>query len=96
MTGALASPSMSGRRLRIYYGTQQSVCPPTFVLFVNDKTLMHYSYERYLHNQFRKAFGFDGTPAFLINGISLIGNHPKRDFDRIIGNLLQKPQAMAH
>ncbi len=59
---ALAPPSMSGRRLRIYYGTQQSVCPPTFVLFVNDKTLMHYSYERYLHNQFRKAFGFDGTP----------------------------------
>ncbi len=59
---ALVPPSMSGRRLRIYYGTQQSVCPPTFVLFVNDKTLMHYSYERYLHNQFRKAFGFDGTP----------------------------------
>lgn len=43
-----------------------------------------------------ERFGFDGTPAFLINGISLIGNHPKRDFDRIIGNLLQKPQAMAH
>lgn len=59
---ALQPPSMSGRRLRIYYGTQQSVCPPTFVLFVNDKTLMHYSYERYLHNQFRKAFGFEGTP----------------------------------
>ncbi len=59
---ALPPPSMSGRRLRIYYGTQQSVCPPTFVMFVNDKTLMHYSYERYLHNQFRKAFGFEGTP----------------------------------
>ena len=59
---ALQPPSMSGRKLRIYYGTQQAVCPPTFVLFVNDKTLMHYSYERYLHNQFRKAFGFDGTP----------------------------------
>lgn len=43
-----------------------------------------------------ERFGFDGTPAFLINGISLIGNHPKRDFERIIGNLLQKPQAMAH
>ncbi len=59
---ALSPPSMSGRRLRIYYGTQQSVCPPTFILFVNDKTLIHYSYERYLHNQFRKAFGFEGTP----------------------------------
>jgi GTP-binding protein len=59
---ALAPPAMSGRRLRIYYGTQQAVCPPTFVLFVNDKTLMHYSYERYLMNQFRKAFGFEGTP----------------------------------
>lgn len=59
---ALQPPSMSGRRLRIYYGTQQSVCPPTFVLFINDKTLLHYSYERYLLNQFRKAFGFEGTP----------------------------------
>ena len=43
-----------------------------------------------------ERFGFDGTPAFLINGVSLIGNHPKRDFDRIIRNMLQKPQAMAH
>jgi len=59
---ALAPPTMSGKRLRIYYGTQQSVCPPTFVLFVNDRTLMHYSYERYLTNHFRKAFGFEGTP----------------------------------
>ena len=63
---ALQPPSMSGRRLRIYYGTQQSVCPPTFVLFVNDKTLMHYSYERYLLNQFRKAFGFEGAPIRLV------------------------------
>jgi GTP-binding protein len=59
---ALAPPSMSGRRLRIYYATQQSVRPPTFIFFVNDKSLLHYSYERYLHNQFRKAFGFEGTP----------------------------------
>ena len=43
-----------------------------------------------------EQFGFDGTPAFLINGVSLVGNHPKRDFDRIIRNMLQKPQAMAH
>ena len=63
---ALQPPSMSGRRLRIYYGTQQSVCPPTFVLFVNDRTLMHYSYERYMMNQFRKAFGFEGTPIRLV------------------------------
>lgn len=63
---ALPPPSMSGRRLRIYYGTQQSVCPPTFVLFVNDKTLLHYSYERYLYNQFRKAFGFEGTPIRIL------------------------------
>ena len=59
---ALPPPTVSGRRLRIYYGTQQSVCPPTFIFFINDKTLMHYSYERYLNNQFRKAFGFEGTP----------------------------------
>ncbi len=43
-----------------------------------------------------EQFGFDGTPAFVINGVSLIGNHPKRDFDRIIRTMLQKPQAMAH
>jgi protein-disulfide isomerase len=42
-----------------------------------------------------EQFGFDGTPAFLINGVSIVGNHPKRDFDRIIRNMLQKPQAMA-
>ena len=59
---ALQPPSMSGRRLRIYYATQASVAPPTFVLFVNDETLMHFSYERYLNNAFRKAFGFEGTP----------------------------------
>lgn len=43
-----------------------------------------------------EQFGFDGTPAFVINGVSLVGNHPKRDFDRIIMTILQKPQAMAH
>jgi GTP-binding protein len=63
---ALQPPSSSGKRLKIYYGTQQSVKPPTFVLFVNDMTLMHFSYERYLENQFRKAFGFAGTPIRLI------------------------------
>ncbi len=55
-------PSDKGRRLRIYYGTQVSVRPPKFVIFVNDKELMHFSYERYLENQIRSHFGFDGTP----------------------------------
>ena len=63
---ALQPPASSGRRLKIYYGTQQSVCPPTFVLFVNDEKLMHFSYQRYLENQFRKAFGFEGTPMRII------------------------------
>ena len=62
----LQPPVSGGRRLKIYYGTQQSVCPPTFVLFVNDEKLMHFSYQRYLENQFRKAFGFDGTPVRFI------------------------------
>lgn len=59
---SLQPPSTSGRRLKIYYTTQQSVRPPTFIFFVNDHNLMHFSYERYLMNQFRKAFGFEGTP----------------------------------
>ncbi len=59
---SLQPPSMSGRRLKIYYATQQAVRPPTFVFFVNDHNLVHFSYERYLQNQFRKAFGFSGTP----------------------------------
>ena len=59
---AMQPPTTSGRRLRIYYATQQAVKPPTFIMFVNDETLMHFSYERYLENQFRKAFGFEGTP----------------------------------
>ena len=60
-------PSDKGKRLKIYYMTQASVKPPTFVLFVNNMELMHYSYERYLENQLRKSFGFEGTPIrFLI------------------------------
>ena len=59
---ALQPPAMSGRRLKIYYATQQSVQPPTFVMFINDEKLMHFSYERYLEKQFRRAFGFEGTP----------------------------------
>lgn len=59
-------PSDKGRRLRIYYATQVSVKPPTFVLFVNDPDLMHFSYKRYLENYFRKSFGLDATPLRLI------------------------------
>ncbi len=55
-------PSDKGKRLRIYYGTQVSVRPPKFVVFINDKELMHFSYERYLENQIRSHFGFDGSP----------------------------------
>jgi len=55
-------PTVSGRRLKIYYATQQSTCPPSFVLFVNHKELMHFTYERYLENFLRKSFGFAGTP----------------------------------
>lgn len=59
-------PSDKGKALKIYYITQVSVKPPTFVLFVNDKALMHFSYQRYLENQLRDAFGFKGTPIHFI------------------------------
>ena len=62
----LQPPATSGRRLKIYYATQQGTKPPTFVMFVNDIKLLHFSYERYLENQFRKAFGFEGTPLRFI------------------------------
>lgn len=55
-------PSDKGKRLRLYYITQAAVKPPTFVIFVNDKELMHFSYTRYLENQIRETFGFKGTP----------------------------------
>ncbi|WP_312371710.1 ribosome biogenesis GTPase Der [Lachnoclostridium sp.] len=54
-------PSDKGKRLRLYYITQVAVKPPTFVIFVNDKELMHYSYTRYIENKIREAFGFSGT-----------------------------------
>ena len=62
----LKPPATSGRRLKIYYATQQSTCPPTFVIFINDEKLMQFGYQRYLENQFRKAFGFEGTPIRFI------------------------------
>lgn len=59
-------PTDKGRRLRIFYMTQASTKPPTFVVFVNDKQLFHFSYERYLVNQIRKEFGLTGTPVRMI------------------------------
>lgn len=59
-------PAEKGRPLRIYYMTQVSVKPPTFVLFVNDTELLHFSYKRYIENQLRDAFGFTGTPIHFI------------------------------
>lgn len=64
---ATPTPTQNGKRLRIYYGTQVSTAPPTFVIFVNDPDLMHFSYQRYLENQIRQAFDFTGTPIHLIN-----------------------------
>ena len=62
---ATAPPSDKGRQLRIYYATQVAVNPPTFVLFVNDTNILHFSYKRYLENYFRKSFGLDSTPIRL-------------------------------
>ncbi|MBQ7358627.1 MAG: ribosome biogenesis GTPase Der [Lachnospiraceae bacterium] len=59
-------PSDKGKRLKLYYITQASVKPPTFVIFVNDKELMHFSYTRYIENQIRETFGFKGTPLRFI------------------------------
>jgi GTP-binding protein len=59
-------PSEKGRQLKIYYATQVSVQPPTFVIFVNDTEIVHFSYERYLDNYFRKSFGFEGTPIRIL------------------------------
>jgi len=66
-TAANQPPSDKGHRLKIFYATQVSVKPPTFVIFVNSRELMHFSYQRYLENKIREAFGFRGTPIrFLI------------------------------
>ncbi|MFV0556909.1 MAG: ribosome biogenesis GTPase Der [Lactovum sp.] len=60
------TPTDKGKRLRIYYGTQVAVKPPTFVVFVNEVELMHFSYLRFLENQIRKAFIFEGTPIKIL------------------------------
>ena len=59
-------PTDKGKRLKILYGTQVSTKPPTFVIFVNNKELFHFSYERYIINQIRREFGLDGTPVRII------------------------------
>ena len=60
------TPTVNGKRLRVYYATQVAVAPPTFVIFVNDPDLMHFSYQRYLENRIRAAFDFTGTPIHVI------------------------------
>ncbi|MDF0479966.1 ribosome biogenesis GTPase Der [Vagococcus sp. PNs007] len=60
------TPTDKGRRLKIFYATQVAVKPPTFVVFVNEEELMHFSYARFLENQIRKAFTFEGTPIHII------------------------------
>ena len=62
----LQPPAQGGKRLRIYYATQGGVHPPLFVLFVNEEKLMHFAYQRYLENYFRKTFRLEGTPIRFI------------------------------
>ena len=65
-TARVQPPTDKGKRLKIYYMTQASVCPPTFVFFVNNAKLFHFSYQRYLENQIREVFGLEGTPVRFI------------------------------
>ncbi|BAM47365.1 ribosome biogenesis GTPase Der [Amphibacillus xylanus] len=60
------TPTVRGRRLKVLYATQVAVKPPTFVVFVNDPELMHFSYKRFLENRIREAFGFEGTPIKIL------------------------------
>jgi GTPase len=61
-----AAPSHAGRQLKIYYGTQVRSDPPTFLLYVNDPKLVHFSYQRFLENRFREANSYLGTPIRLV------------------------------
>ncbi len=65
-TARVQPPTDKGRRLKIYYITQASTRPPTFVCFVNSKELFHYSYQRYIENQIREVFGLEGTPVRIV------------------------------
>lgn len=66
-TAKVQPPSDKGKRLKIYYITQAAVCPPTFVCFVNNNELYHFSYQRYIENQIRSTFGLEGTPIKIIS-----------------------------
>ncbi len=66
-TAMVQPPSDKGKSLKLYYGTQTAVKPPTFVIFVNRMDLFHYSYERYIENQLRRGYGFEGTPIRFIH-----------------------------
>jgi len=59
-------PSEKGKRLKILYATQVGIKPPTFIIFVNEPEIMHFSYERFLENKIRENFGFEGTPIRFI------------------------------
>ena len=65
-TTRVQPPTDKGKRLKIYYCTQASVKPPTFVFFCNNKELFHFSYQRYLENRIRETFGLEGTPIRII------------------------------
>ena len=65
-TARVQPPTDKGRRLKIYYMTQATTKPPTFVCFVNSKELFHFSYQRYLENRIREIFGLEGTPVHFI------------------------------
>ena len=65
-TARVQPPTDKGKRLKIYYMTQASTKPPTFVCFCNDHELFHYSYQRYLINRIRETFGLTGTPVRLV------------------------------
>ncbi len=65
-TARVQPPTDKGKRLKIYYMTQASTKPPTFVCFVNDHELFHFSYQRYLENRIRETFGLEGTPIRFI------------------------------
>ncbi|HKS70077.1 MAG TPA: hypothetical protein VJQ45_06635 [Ktedonobacterales bacterium] len=83
---------VQGRQLKVYYATQADVSPPTFVFFVNDPDLLHFSFERYLENQLREAFGFEGTAIRMhfrarpkAEGESKPGRRPARGPSRRVG-----------
>ena len=65
-TTRVQPPSDKGKRLKVYYMTQTSIAPPTFVIFCNSQELFHFSYQRYLENCIRDAFGFNGTPIKMV------------------------------